>query len=136
VASSRVTPGVLRYTNLPTSDDAAGGCGARDVTGAPLATDVVRELLIRTDANLPTANGVAGAPGGGFYVSSVVAGVIAEFDASGSFVRHVLAPPAGETLGPEPISTGTPLGIAVDASGTLYYADLGLVVRGGTIGPG
>ncbi|MEW6271203.1 MAG: hypothetical protein AB1689_18125 [Thermodesulfobacteriota bacterium] len=136
VASSRVTPGVLRYENLPTSAVAAGGCDGRDGTGAPLATGVVRELFIPTDASLPTANGVAGAPAGGFYVSSVIAGVIAEYAADGGFVRRILEPAPGETLGPEPLSTGTPLGIAVDASGTVYYADLGLVVRGGSIGPG
>jgi hypothetical protein len=136
VASSRVEPGVLRYTEIPTSDDPAGGCGARDGTGAPLATGVVRERFIVADANLPTANGIAGAPAGGVYVSSVIAGVIAEYDAGGRFVRRILAPPVGETLGPDPLSTGTPLGIAVDATGTVYYADLGLVVRGGSIGPG
>lgn len=136
VTASRVEPGVLRYGNLPTSADAAGGCGGTDATGAPLSTTVVRERFIAADANIPTANGVVGTPAGTFYVSSVVNGVIAEYAADGSFVRRILEPPAGERLGPEPISTGTPLGIAIDRSGTVYYADLGLVVRNGSIGPG
>jgi len=136
VASSRVEPGVLRYTNLPTSNDAGGGCGATDSTGAPLSTSVVKERFIVADANIPTANGVVGTAAGTFYVSSVVNGVIAEYGADGRFIRRILEPPAGERLGPEPISTGTPLGIAIDRSGTVYYADLGLVVRNGSIGPG
>ena len=32
--------------------------------------------------------------------------------------------------------TGTPLGIGIDSSGTLYYADIGIVVNGIHIGPG
>jgi hypothetical protein len=32
--------------------------------------------------------------------------------------------------------TGTPLGIGIDASGSLYYADIGIVVHGLNIGPG
>jgi len=136
VTSSRVEPGVLRYTNLPTAADAAGGCGGSDATGAPLSTTVVRERFIVADANTPTANGLVGTPAGTFYVSSVINGVIAEYSAAGAFIRRILEPPAGETLGPEPYSTGTPLGIAIDRSGTVYYADLGLVVRNGSIGPG
>jgi hypothetical protein len=137
VASARDTSGVLRYTGpFPTSNDAAGGCGRTDVTGAPLADRVNRERFIVADANLPTPNSVVGTSSGEIYVSSVVNGVIAEFDATGAFVRRILQPPAGETLGFEPYSTGTPLGIAVDRLGTVYYADLGLVVRDGNIGPG
>lgn len=136
VSSSRIEPGVYRYTNLPTSADAAGGCSSTDDTGAPLSTSVVRERFIVADANLPTVNGIAGTPAGTFYVSSVLSGVIAEYSASGAFVRRILSPPAGESLGPEPLSTGTPLGIAVDRTGTVYYADLGLVFRDGRVGPG
>lgn len=136
VTSSRIEPGVYRYTNLPTSADAAGGCGGEDATGAPLSTTVVRERFIVADANLPTVNGIAGTPSGTFYLSSVLSGVIAEYSASGTFLRRILSPPAGESLGPEPFSTGTPLGIAIDRTGTVYYADLGLVFRNGNIGPG
>ena len=48
----------------------------------------------------------------------------------------MLQPPEGETLGAEPFSTGTPLGVAVGPDGSLYYADLGLVIDERGIGPG
>ena len=136
VTSSRSQPGVIRYSHLPTSADASGGCGATDATGAPLSLSVVRERFITADANLPTVNGITGTPQGTFYVSSVLSGVIAEYGADGKFLRRILEPPAGETIGFDPYSTGTPLGIAVDRSGTVYYADLGLVFRNGRFGPG
>lgn len=137
VASARVTPGIWRFSPpFPTGPDAAGGCGRLDPTGAPLADSVQKALFIAADQNVPTPNGVAGSPAGGFYVSSIFNGVIAEYDADGSFVRRILQPPAGETLGFDPYSTGTPLGLAVDSRGTVYFADLGLVIRDGNIGPG
>jgi hypothetical protein len=49
-------------------------------------------------------------------------------------VQLVLQPPEGETTFPR--STGHPQGIAVDADGSIYYADLALEVRPGNIGPG
>ena len=137
VASARVEPGIWRYSPpFPTGPDAAGGCGRVDSTGAPLADGVAKEVFIPADENVPTPNGVAASPSGTIYVSSILNGVIAEYDASGRYLRRILEPPAGEALGPEPYSTGSPLGIAVDSRGTLYYADLGLVLRGGDIGPG
>jgi hypothetical protein len=141
VASARgsgsAVAGIYRFRGpFPTSADAAGGCGDRDGTGAPLAVAVDRQLFLADAANVPTPNGVVGTAAGTFYVSSILNGVIAEYDASGNFLRRVLQPPAGETLGPQPFSTGTPLGLALDDDGTLYYADLGLVIDGGRIGPG
>ena len=137
LTSARVAPGVYRYDPpFPTSGDAAGGCGRRDSTGAPLADAIQRTLFIRSDSNIQTPNAIVPAPGGGFYISSVINGVIAQYSDQGTFVRRVLEPPAGETLGPEPFSTGTPLGLGIDSQGTLYYADIGIVLRGGSIGPG
>lgn len=125
------TSGVLRYSgDWPTGPDAAGGCGRNDGTGAPLVDDgaVTREVFIPAGPHgLSTPHSVAPAPDGGFYVSSVITGVINEYDAEGAFVRTILEPPAGEELGPEPFSTGTPLGIGVAPDGTLYYADIGVV---------
>ena len=63
--------------------------------------------------------------------------MINEYDADGAFVREILRPPDGESLGAAPFSTGTPNGLAVTADGTLFYADLAIVVRdNGSIGPG
>jgi hypothetical protein len=136
IASARVAPGIYRYSPpYPSSNQAAGGCGRVDSTGAPLAEFVQKELFIPSDANLPTPSGIASNGRGGFYISSVFNGVIAEYDANGQFVRRVLEPPAGETLGSQPYSTGTPFGIGVDSSGTIYYADIGIAIRGGGIGP-
>jgi hypothetical protein len=70
------------------------------------------------------------------YVSSVINGAIGEFDASGQFVRLVLEPPAGETIGEQPFSSGTPLGIGSDRRGNLYYADIGIVISADGVGPG
>ena len=50
VASARPgnpSTGVLRYTGpFPTSGDAAGGCGKKDATGAPMADSVSREPFV------------------------------------------------------------------------------------------
>lgn len=138
VASARPpTSGVWRYTGpFPTSDTAAGGCGRRDSTGAPLADSVHKSIFIPTAAPLLTPNAVVQRPGGGFYVSSVINGVIAQYDERGAYVRTVLQPPAGEVLGPKSYSTGTPLGIGVDRAGSIFYADIGVVIDGTNVGPG
>jgi hypothetical protein len=129
------TWGVWRYTDIPTSDNAAGGCGRKDSTGAPLATAVHRELFIPNTHSF-TPYGLAPSNHKTLYVSSVFTGNIAEYDLNGTFLRDILKPPPGETLGAQPYSTGTPLGIGVGPDGTLYYADIGLVVSGGGVGPG
>lgn len=132
VGSSRPpTAGVLRYSGeWPTGPDAAGGCGRTDGTGAPLVDEgaIEREVFIPAgEHELSTPHSVAPTPDGGFYVTSVINGVINEYDADGAFVRTILQPPAGEELGPEPFSTGTPLGLGVAPDGTIYYADIGVV---------
>ena len=57
--------------------------------------DVHREAAT---TGLATPAGLAHAPDGGIYVSSVFNGVINEYDADGTFVRNILSPPAGESL--------------------------------------
>jgi hypothetical protein len=130
VASARPpTVGVWRYRELPTGPTPAEGCPA---DSAP-----TKELFIEAGPEgLAVTNGVARATGDdGWFVSSVISGVINQYDAEGVFARQVLAPPPGEELGVEPFSTGTPLGLAVGPDGQLYYADIGLVFDG-EFGPG
>jgi hypothetical protein len=139
VSSSRPpTSGVWRYSGpWPTGPSAAEGCGGADVTGAPTVTDVRKELFIEPGENgLVSPAGLAPSLDGGFFVSSVFTGVINEYDANGQFIRTILQPPASESLGPQTFSTGTPLGIGVGPDGTLFYADIGLVIDASGIGPG
>jgi hypothetical protein len=140
VASARgATAGVLRYAPpFPTAPDAKGGCGKADPAGSPMAGAVHRTKFITPSATnfLSSPNGVVHAPDGTWFVSSIINGVIAQFRADGTFLRKVLEPPAGETLGPKPYTTGTPLGLDVADDGTLLYADLGLVIDKDGIGPG
>ncbi len=129
VSARPPTSGVWRYTDLPTSADAAGGCGGADGTGEPLADQVAREQVLAPGANdILSPAGIAPSPNGGFYVSSVITGIINEYDADWNFVRTILAPPEGEVIGADTsLSTGTPLGIGVASDGTIYYADIGIV---------
>lgn len=127
--------GVYRYTGLPTSPSQ---CTATDATGAPLvpAGLVTKTRFITGDPlGALTPSAIVRAPGGGFFVSSVLTGVIAEYDQQGRFVRRILDPPAVNPLPPHP--DGTPYGMTVDAEGSLWYADIGVVISGeGAIGPG
>jgi len=138
VASARPpTVGVHRYTGpFPTSDTPSGGCDSHDATGAPMTTKVRNDMFIPANAPLATPNAIVPAPRGGWYVSSVFNGVIAEYSGSGRYRRTILQPPPGEALGATPFSTGTPLGIGVDRRGDLFYADIGIVIGPDVIGPG
>ena len=96
VSARPPSSGVWRYTDLPTSADAAGGCGRTDVTGAPMADAVTREQVLAPGQNdILSPAGIAFSPNGGYYLSSVITGVINEYDADWQFVRTILAPPAG-----------------------------------------
>jgi len=140
VASARPpTGGVWVYSGpFPTSPDADGGCGTTDATGAPLADSVQKQQLIATgEHGLISPNAIVAAPdSGNWYVSSVFTGVINEYTPNGEFVRTILQPPPGEGPGPTPISTGSPLGLGVAPDGTLFFADIGLVIAESGIGPG
>jgi len=127
---------VRRYSPpFPTAPTPAGGCGLTDGQGSPVADTVNEETFVSDPANVPTPSGIVRAPNGNWYISSVLTGVIAEYDDAGNFVRRVLEPPAGGP-GTLPLSVGHPQGLAVDCRTSLYYADLALVNNGGSIGPG
>ena len=116
---------VYRYAGtLPTAPDAAGGCGRIDATGAPLvdAGRLTRTTFIHSP-KVGTPSGLARAPNGGWFVGDVLFGRIAEFDAGGVFLRHVMDSGPVTQL---PTRYGNPQSIAVDSQGTLYYADLAL----------
>lgn len=133
--SSGVNPNggaVIRYSPpFPTGPDAAGGCGQVDALGSPVADSSSPAVFI-VNSNVSTPTGIARARNGNWYVSSVLNGVIGEFTPDGVFVRRVLSPPRPGL----PTSTGNPQGIAVDAAGDLFFADLQLVIGRGGIGPG
>ncbi len=114
---------------FPTGPDAAGGCGATDALGSPLADEVHEETLVRA---LATFSGLAMSPRGTLYAASVLTGTIDEYDLDGHQLRRVMASP--HWLPPHPF--GTPQGLAIDSRGSLYYADLDLVRSGWGIAPG
>ncbi len=124
LASARTpTIGVQRFSNLPRT---AEECDPEAVTV---------ELFIGVGRGLSLTTGVAADGHGGWYVSDTLGGFINQYDGEGNYIRTVLAPPEGESLNFEPISTGSPLGIAVGPDGTLYYADLALTLNDSGIGP-
>jgi hypothetical protein len=131
--------GVFEYPGpFPTAPEAAGGCGRTDDLGSPMADSITKQRVLSAGANdLGSPSGLAYAPNGHWFVASVINGVINEYDERWNFLRTVLRPPPGEELGEQSFTTGTPLGIAVDPDGNLFYADIGIVLRPGrTPGPG
>ncbi len=78
------------------------------------------------DPDMGTPLGITRATNGNWYVSSVfVPPTIREYTPAGAFVRTIS----------EGTDIGNPAGVAVDSSGTLYYADLAIVNDNGNIGP-
>jgi len=124
---------VLRFSPpFPTGPDAAGGCGAVDPRGSPLATTVQREVFLAPDG-LSTYSGIALAPNGNLYIATNLTGTIGEYDLDGNLVRMILDPGAWAGL---PIATGNPQGLAVSSTGTIYYSDLDLQGALPAVGPG
>jgi dienelactone hydrolase len=129
-------PGVYEYSiaDIPKSIDE---CDDTDATEAPMHAVDSRLLLAPGDQDgLGVINGIAAASNGNWYLSGVIGGAIAEFTADGEYVRNILTKPDGEDLEGESYSTGTPLGIGVGPDGSVYYADIGIVIGDGGIGPG
>lgn len=138
--------GIFRYSGLPTVDL---GCDADGLLGGQTLVDagkVTKELFLFDPANVPTPNAIVSNGSGGYYVSSVFNGVIAEYDANGIFQRRIVSPEL--TDGPLPpalahnderdsFGSSTPLGIGVDDLGRIWFADIGIVASDPQdIGPG
>jgi len=131
--------GVFKYSPpYPTSNDARGGCGRIDNLGSPLADAIQKQkVLAAPDHGLSTPSGIAGAKNGHFFVASVISGTINEYDADWQYVQTVVRPAPGDRISTtKTYLTGTPLGITVDGNGTLYYADIGIIIRQSGPGPG
>ena len=141
VASAR-PPDVGRvplHGPVPDLGHAAGGCDGTDATGAPLDdVGAARSCSsARRTTSLDAERDRRGAPNGNLYVSSVINGVIAEFDADGTYLRNVLQPPAGETLGAKPVlDRHAARHRRRTRRRPLYYADIGIVVTPDGVGPG
>ena len=93
---SRPTSTSVACTATRTSPTSMAQCTRTDATGAPLVDDGPHaEVSLHHGHPLGalTPSAIVGAPGGGFYVSSVLTGVIAEYSATGRFVRRILDPP-------------------------------------------
>jgi hypothetical protein len=98
-----------------------------------LAANVVKEQLIPAlpvpavpELRSPTPSSVVISPADTLYVASVFSGTVSEYGKDGAWLRDVypLAPVAPRT-GP----TGdTPFGLAFTADGSLWIADLGIIV--------
>jgi hypothetical protein len=87
-----------------------------------------KQSVFIEDPDLQTPSGIAKAPNGNWYVSSVFAPpAINEYGQDGKLVRKIIS---GTDI-------GNPQGLAVGSDGTIYYADLGLVTEPGKLpGPG
>jgi hypothetical protein len=123
---------ILRFDPPFPSD--VQSCTGRDATGAPIADDVARKVFADAHwlSGLLTYSGLAISPRNTLYAASVATGRIGEFDFDGNLIRLILDPDGWWP----PFDTGTPQGLAVDASGNLYYADLDLQWTGWNLGPG
>lgn len=102
-----------------------------ECTPAFVEANITKELVV--DSPLaPTPSSVALSPAGTLFLSSVFTGTVSEFTTDGQWLRDVYpASPVAPRTGP----TGdTPFGLAVTSDGSLWIADLGIVVA--ETGPG
>ena len=99
---------------------------------AECATVKPAKQAIVSDPRHPTPSAVAVSPEGTLYVSSVFSGTVAEYNKDGDWIRDIfplspVTPPTGPT-------GTTPFGLAFTADGSLWIADLGILVA--EAGPG
>ena len=101
-----------------------------------LRANIHRELVVPFIKKLrsPTPSAVIVSPDDTLYVSSVFTGTVSEYTKAGNWVRDIyplspVTPPTGPT-------GNTPYGLAVTADGSLWIADLGIVLDGPVNGQG
>jgi hypothetical protein len=104
----------------------------RECTPAFVAANIHREQVIPSmpgapaDPRATTPSAVVLTPAHTLYVSSVFTGIVSEFSTSGQWLRDVypvapVSPPTGPT-------GRTPYGLAIADDGSLWIANLGIVV--------
>jgi hypothetical protein len=128
-------------TNRPDDEGHGGGVwryrgtfpsSMSECTPEFLAANVTKELvipflpLLPVDPRVPTPSAVVVSPDDTLYVSSVFTGTVSEFTKGGRWVRDIYP------LSPITPFTGplgnTPFGLAITSDGTLWIADLGIIV--------
>jgi hypothetical protein len=138
-AARAPSAGVWRYSGAFPKTPGACAATPSAAAGGTVVSGVTANLLVPAGPNgLGTPDAVAlTADGKGLVVTSAPDGVINRYDLGGTFSDTVLQPKAGEQLGATPRAGGTPLGVAVNADGAVFYADPGLLVgAGGAVAPG
>jgi hypothetical protein len=122
------TAGVWRYSGrFPAT---AADCAT------PVAGITATKLIPAGTNGLSAPAAVALTPDNkSLVVTSAVDGVIDQFDLDGTFATTLLTPSPAGALGATPFATGTPLGVAVNADGAVFYADPGLVRTGASVEP-
>lgn len=94
---------------------------------------VDKSVFIQGGVPQLTPSAIVGSGHDTYYVSSVFDGNIAEYTEDGGFVGFVVGgTPTGQVNGflPPPLTVGTPYGLGVAPDGTVWYADLGVILNG------
>ena len=136
-----------RPTEIPGGDPAAvwrysgrWPTSAAECTPEFLAANLTKTQVIPAvpgvlaEPTAPTPSAVVLSPAGTLYVSSVFSGTVSEYTTDGLWVRDLyptspLAPRTGPT-------SQTPFGLAITSDGSLWIADLGIVVAAPAPGQG
>lgn len=120
--------GILKFTGLGSVRPAASG----DPDGCDLR-GVERSVFIQGGVPQLTPSAIVGSDHDTYYVSSVFDGNIAEYAEDGTFLGYVAGgTPTGQVNGflPPPATVGTPYGLGVAPDGTIFFADIGVVLSG------
>ncbi len=129
-SASAPTAGVWHYSGtFPTKSSACA---------TPMAGITATNVIPAGTNGLSAPAAVALTPDSkSLVVTSAIDGVIDQFGLDGTFTTTLLTPTPPGALGATPFATGTPLGVAVNADGAVFYADPGLErATNGSVSPG